>query len=192
MLSDIDTNANMGAASYRRAPGDALMSEEADSICRVLAWGDVGVNEMFDMCCLVIPNLSLAKYGAALAELQKIDRIVLNEERNVWHLSPAKVQDAIEEVIVTTNLENPVNQEESPLLQLKVKESSLNSSRVAGRNNIDKLSDVANGLSLWIHEVQEWHIRGEVILREMQDAIYHLQEREKILREALQALNDQV
>lgn len=166
------------------------MSEEADAICRVLAWGDVDVNELLAVCGLMIQNLSLAKYSVALAELKKMDRIVLDEERNVWHLSTTKGQEAIGKVIVTTNWENPVNQEESSLLQIK--ESSLNPSREAGRNNIEKLSDVANGLSLWMHEVKEWHARGEGVLREMQDALNRLQEREKILREALQTLKDQV
>ena len=166
------------------------MSEEADTICRVLAWGDVDVNELLAACGLMIQNLSLVKYSVALAELEKMDRIVLDEKRNVWHLSTTKVQEAIGEVIVTTNWENPVNQEETSLLQIT--ESSLNPSREAGRNNIEKLSDVANGLSLWMHEVKEWHVRGEELLRGMQDTLNRLQEREKILREALQTLKDQV
>ncbi len=43
-----------------------------------------------------------------------------------------------------------------------------------------------------MREVKEWHAHGEDIMRQMQDVINRLQEREKILRDVIQTLKDQV
>ena len=179
---------NIGFIMLHCECGDALMSEESDVICMVLAGGDVGVNEMIPACKLLSSDFSLAKYSVALAELQKARMIVLDEEQNIWHLLTTSDQKATGTAFLKDNMENPVYQEETSVL--KKNENFLDLHKEKG--NIDKISDAANLLSAWMRDVKEWHAHGEDIMRQMQDVINRLQEREKILRDVIQTLKDQV